>query len=564
MLRELRKFMSFRLFLATTCISICSSIATISLMGLSGWLIASAALLTPLYLLSLAIVSVRVCGILRPLFRYGDRLFTHKLAFTMFATWRTHLVSKIVHDLPLNISGTTGYTYEIIVNAIDRIRDAWIRFYIHPFSMTGMALILAIFFYAYADLASLLIIMGYLVLVLAYPYLAQNLYARLVVNPLKLNQEIFDIYDGNTELLVYGYSEDKLIQVRNAIEIYQHERMRRSRLQAKLAMGSDILFGILIIIAISIFIFLVNTEIISGVTAIMMFLIVQASYEIMATTVDIISYYDDACNQWEELQQYIKPVISPNRYVAGANNLQEHQLVDVVNVAYGYQNKILVEVLSFSLQANRRTLVLGASGTGKSTLFNLLSKIMDPLAGDIYFRGKNYATLDPEVVRSQLAVCFQDQHIFERTVRENFQMIHPNISDEEIILILERFQLADVFAKQGLDTVLSNNASNLSGGQRHRLQMAISLARPRDIILLDEPTAGLDMETAHHLLNELADIFADAAVLVSTHDLSLIDYFDEVIILGDKTMLEKGDINILRQNPQSYLYKLLQNRNFSI
>ena len=106
-----------------------STLSSISLMGLSAWLIASAALQPPLYVLSLAIVGVRFCGVMRAVFRYLERYFTHKVGFSLFTSFKVFVLTKIIKALPFKQQTENGDAFDLIVNAVDNLRDSFLRFF---------------------------------------------------------------------------------------------------------------------------------------------------------------------------------------------------------------------------------------------------------------------------------------------------------------------------------------------------------------------------------------------------------------------------------------------------
>lgn len=230
------------------------------------------------------------------------------------------------------------------------------------------------------------------------------------------------------------------------------------------------------------------------------------------------------------------------------------------NISYGYKEPLCCE-MSFSLYKGRRTLLVGGSGCGKSTLFYLLTRLIEPICGDMYLKGKNYPAWDKQAWRAHFAASFQEHHIFNLSIRDNFKMFYPDITDEEIYQALAKVQLTGFVQQCGLDYMLAAGGINLSGGQKHRMQLAITLARPKDIILLDEPTAGLDIVSAHEFLKQLMAADKDAAMLVASHDLSIADYFDDIIIMGERKIIEQGDIKTLMQDENSHLYKMMKYSN---
>ena len=127
-----------------------STLSSISLMGLSAWLIASAALQPPLYVLSLAIVGVRFCGVMRAVFRYLERYFTHKVGFSLFTSFRVFVLTKIIKALPFKQQTENGDAFDLIVNAVDNLRDSFLRFFLPPIITTISVFILSIWFFIYS------------------------------------------------------------------------------------------------------------------------------------------------------------------------------------------------------------------------------------------------------------------------------------------------------------------------------------------------------------------------------------------------------------------------------
>ena len=179
----------------------------------------------------------------------------------------------------------------------------------------------------------------------------------------------------------------------------------------------------------------------------------------------------------------------------------------------------------------------------------------------MYLQGKSYTQWDKEDWRNHFAPSFQEHHIFNISIRDNFKIFYPDISDEEIWQALDKVQFTAFVQQYGLDYVLESDGTNLSGGQKHRLQLAMCLARKKDIILLDEPTAGLDIVSAHKFLNRLITIDKESAILVASHDLSIVDYFDNIIIMEEQHIIEQGKIKSLMQDEQSQLFKLMKYNN---
>ncbi len=544
-----------------------ASVSSIGLMGLSAWLIASAALQPPLYTLSLAILGVRFCGIMRAVFRYLERYLTHSAGFTMFMNFRQSVLQRIIDSLPFLRQTADGDAFDIIVNAVDGIRDAFLRFFLPPLTATLVCLCAAIWLGFFDLMLVVILLIAWLVFVVVMPIYVLYLYRshqRINKTDYSLTQEVIEFYEGNNELLAYGYDEDKLQQSNKAIEIYQQEKNELFALKNKTDAVSEMIASLLFIAIIIAVIHCVNNNGMNAVVAITVLLTLQAILEILMMIPSLAEQINEAQVQWHSLkpflQEHRKRVITGEKSSRGLKKYDEVML-QAVNLSFGY-DKIIASGLNFCLRKGKRTLLLGESGSGKSTLFYVLTRLIYPSAGEIYLNDVPYSRLSEEAVRKYFAVSFQEHHLLDLSIRDNFKLLYPDIDDEKIMMSLRKVHL-DEFVKQkneGLDYQIGSGGINLSGGQRHRLQLAICTAYRKDIVLLDEPTAGLDIVSAGDFLQQLwanADLDECITYLVSSHDLSIVKYFDDVIIFDDGKLIEQGEIKTLLQNKNSYLFKFL-------
>ena len=198
-------------------------------------------------------------------------------------------------------------------------------------------------------------------------------------------------------------------------------------------------------------------------------------------------------------------------------------LLKVDRLSFGYQpGTPLLENFSLTIAPGQHTALLGESGRGKTTLAYLLTGLYPPEEGTIECSCH---------VAGNLQGCF----VFRGSIRENFLHLHPDLSEEDMQSCLECAQLGSLAASLplGLDTPLGYDGSRLSGGERNRLLTALALASPAPLLILDEPTAGLDKKTASRLLDGLFERARKRhqTLLVITHDSSILDRFSQVIEL---------------------------------
>lgn len=563
MLQELRNIFRPVMWslILTIIIGTVSTLSTVSLMGLSAWLIASAALQPPLYVLSLAIVGVRFCGIMRAVFRYLERYLTHNLGFKLFTKFRVLVITKVINSLPFKRKTANGDVFDLIANAVDSLRDSALRFFLPPIIVSSCVVIIAIWCSLYSYSMMILLLSAWFLFMFVIPYIAWQTYQKLIKYKFALNEEILEMFEGNTELLVYNYATYRLNFVERAINEYQMYQQQLAKIKLKINFISEILLGGYITICVAIAIYLVNMQGLNAIIVITMILTIQAVIEALVVIPALLEYIHEAVLRWQEIVPYLKEdkkSISINKTLCN-NTKEEYELI-LDKVSYGYDD-VLIKNLDLSIIKGQKTLIVGASGCGKSTLFYVLTRLLYPLDGKIILNNKDYDTLDEESIRKNYAVAMQEHHIFNLTIRENFQMLYETITDEEIYKALAKVYLLDFVQKVGLDYKLVNNGSNLSGGQKHRLQLAICLAKQKDIILLDEPTAGLDIETANNICKEIIENYIEKTIIVSSHDISLLNYFDNIVVLEAGKVVEQGEIKTLLENKKSYLTKMVKYRN---
>jgi ATP-binding cassette, subfamily B, bacterial len=186
--------------------------------------------------------------------------------------------------------------------------------------------------------------------------------------------------------------------------------------------------------------------------------------------------------------------------------------------------------------------VVGASGAGKSTLAKLVLRFADPSAGMVRLDGHDLRDLTLRSLRDNVALLLQEAPLFDGTVRENVAYGNPGATEEEIqeaLVAAAAEGLADELP-DGIHTRVGQRGRALSGGQRRRVAMARAMLQDAPVLVLDEPSAGLDVEATRRLLGPLRRMMRDRATLLITHDLELAAAADEVIVLGEGRVQERG------------------------
>lgn len=212
------------------------------------------------------------------------------------------------------------------------------------------------------------------------------------------------------------------------------------------------------------------------------------------------------------------------------------------NVGFSYPGLEVFSNLSFEIDAGQMTAIVGASGAGKTTVFNLLARIFDPSEGKITIGGVDIKSMSLEDLRGLFSVVTQDKGIFDETIKDNILLGKPNATDEEIEQAAQAAQVLS-FTEEfplGLDTPCGPRGSNLSGGQRQRIAIARAFLRNSPVLLFDEPTSALDSHSEDLIQNALASIRTNRTIMVITHRLSTVRNADKIIVLDKGRVVEKG------------------------
>jgi ABC-type multidrug transport system fused ATPase/permease subunit len=198
--------------------------------------------------------------------------------------------------------------------------------------------------------------------------------------------------------------------------------------------------------------------------------------------------------------------------------------------------------LSMKIEPNETIALIGRSGSGKTTVTNLLLRTLDPQSGQILFDGVPEEELSVEFIREQIALVPQDPFLFYGTIADNLRMAKEDATDEELMAALESAELLDFVESSParLDTMVGDQGLALSGGQAQRLAIARALLKDSPIVVLDEPTSQIDVETEALLNRALERLCRNKTVLLIAHRLSTIEQADRIIVLDHGRLVESG------------------------
>lgn len=212
------------------------------------------------------------------------------------------------------------------------------------------------------------------------------------------------------------------------------------------------------------------------------------------------------------------------------------------HVGFAYDQKKVLDDVSFTVKEGKVTALVGASGSGKSTCARLAARLWDVTEGRIEVGGVDISTVDPETLMTDYSMVFQDVVLFDDTVLENIRLGRRGASDEQVRAAAAAANCEEFICRlpQGYDTPIGENGAKLSGGERQRISIARALLKNAPIVLLDEATASLDVENETKIQGALSHLLKGKTVLVIAHRMRTVAGADHIVVLENGCVAEQG------------------------
>lgn len=295
-----------------------------------------------------------------------------------------------------------------------------------------------------------------------------------------------------------------------------------------------------------------------------MLIILSYRGQIVSISSNLENFYD-IIKQFELAAERIFEILEGEKYpkeIFGSKHISKIEgYITFKNVFFGYEDDdIVLKNINFQIHPNETVSFVGKSGSGKSTIFNLISALYKPSAGEITFDGIPLNQLDKSSIRHNMSVISQNPYIFNMSIRENLTIIKEDLTEDEMIEACKMASLHDFIMtlKDGYDTIVGEGGVTLSGGQRQRLAIARALILKTEIILFDEATSALDNETQYEIQKSIQNMQGEYTILIIAHRLSTVINSDRLILIDDGRVAGEGTHQELLKNNPIYqkLYEL--------
>ena len=534
--------------------------AGIGLMGTSAYIIASAALRPSISVLQVAIVGVRFFGLSRGVFRYLERVVSHSVNLRVVSRLREDFYRRIEPGAPANlVYYRSGDLLQRVIGDLETLENFYVRV-IAPFIVAAVVVLGVSFFVGgYAVELGILLAAG-MILTGFFQPLISLLLTR------KLSRQQVQVRAQSSAKLVEIFQSLEDLQAGNAQgHFYQGlmaEFQNSGRVQVKLGWLNGVndsmvflLTNLTLLALLVLAIPLVNHGSLDGVTLAVVALVAISSFE-------AVNPLPAAMQQYNASQAAAQRLFSMGNNQAndlsGFEQLPKvhNPVIKFESVSLGYPSTVekILDQVTFDLSYGKKIALVGSNGAGKSSLVSLLLGFVEPSEGSLRLIGEEGYYQGAETIRPLLAVQLQSPYLFSDSVRNNLLLAAPEASDSCLLQVLEKVGLMDWLQSlpEGLDTWIGEHGEKMSGGERQRLALARVLLQDKPFLILDEPTASLDVVNSQRVVNIFLKERSEAGMLVITHDLRWLSEMDEILVMERGRIIERG----------TYLFLLSQNSQF--
>lgn len=427
--------------------------------------------------------------------------------------------------------------------------------------ITNLVILIYVFFLNY--------ILGiiYLIGVVSVYFIEKKLYSKYEY----LQRDYSKIQDRNTTILnevMHGIRDIKLLNIIPSISNIAIDSMSQSnQYDTKLKMQHNFIWELsraieylISFLVIFIGIYLASTNKLTVTNLLIIYMYRYEIFSLISNINSIKEYYTEYKVAKDRIFSIMDDNCFPVEQYGNVSLKNINGSIEFKNVSFGYDDKMVLKDINFNIEANDTVAIVGASGSGKSTIFNLLNKSYDVSDNSIFIDDIDINTLDRNTIRNHISIISQNPYLFNFSIKENFMLLGDYITMKDIKKACKLARIDDFIDSlpDKYDTILGEGGVNLSGGQKQRIAIARALLKKSKIILFDEATSALDNITQREIQSSINSISKDYTILIIAHRLSTIKDCNKIMVLQDGKIVGVGNHYELLKN-NLYYQKLYEN-----
>lgn len=540
--------------------------AAVGLLSLAGWFLTAAAIAGLSasgawhFNFFLPSIGVRLFAFGRTLARYGERVVSHDTTFRILESLRVWFYRHIEPLAPACLSKyRSGDILNRIVEDIDTLDNLLVRVLSPSVTALVMSLLLFGFLWLFDPIIAVsalgfLAVAGFMVPLYA-AFLGAKTGRQLGRQSADLRVRIIEGLQGMQALLVYGAQGHHLDSIQQHSDKLMASQRRMSHITGLTSGLITLLSGLAVTCVLYLGIHRMDMAAeYGGANLALVLLAVMASYEAVWPLPAAFQFLGRTRESGRRLMEIVasEPAV---RFPEHSRSLPRRYGLTFENVSFRYDENapLVLDGLNFQVQAGRWIAILGATGSGKTTIVNLLARFWEPISGRICIDSVDIRTLAASDLRKSVSIVSQQAHIFSTSLRENLLMARADATESDLREALAAAQLLSFVDSlpDGLDTWVGEAGKMLSGGQVRRLAVARAFIHDAPIWLLDEPTEGLDRVTEQQLMRAIWERTAGKTVLMITHRMIDIHRMDESILIDSGGIVAQGHhVTLLSDNPR--------------
>jgi ATP-binding cassette subfamily C protein CydCD len=536
-------------------LSVLLGFATVSssagLMAAAAYIISYAALQPSIAELQVAIVGVRFFGLSRAVFRYLERLVAHDITLRLLANWRAWFYQALEPLAPARLwRYQSGDLLSRAIADVGVLENLYVRAVAPPLT----ALLVAIggtAFLSHFVPASGMILLGFLLLggvalPLSLHALARRSGLGLVQARAHLSTLLVDGIQGLPDLLVCGQAGLYQDRIDQAGQRLAHHQTHINRLSAAQSALNGLVAQVCMLAVLATAIPAVASGRMDGIWLGALMLAALACFEAVQPLSQAAQTLEASLQAARRLFQVVDATPEVND-PANPAPVPSPTLLEVKGLSFSYPDgTTALQDISFSLRRGQHLVLVGPSGAGKTTLVNLLLRYWEYSTGHIRLDGQELRDFCGEELRSKIAVVSQDAYIFNASIGDNLRIARPSASQGEIEKAARLAQIHEFILSlpEGYNTWAGETGQRLSGGQRQRIAIARALLKDAPILILDEPTANLDLETEQAILQAVHTYARERMMLTITHRPAALETADQVLVLSGGRVVERTIIGL--------------------